>query len=116
MWDEKKQQRSDELRDRKLDGSLTEEEQRQLELLSEELDREDEAYLRPAFEHSHERQQELDAEIAQKEARNAVLETLADRQAQLLTRARAQLEALRREQAAINSEYERTMGEWLHAA
>jgi len=112
MWDEKKQQQFDELRHRKLDGSLTEEEQRQLELLSEELDREDEAYLRPAFEHSHERQQELDAEIARKEARNAALEVLAERQAQLL----AQLESLRREQAAINSEYERTMGESLHAA
>ncbi|MGH9832644.1 MAG: hypothetical protein ACREBD_13300 [Blastocatellia bacterium] len=116
MWDENKQQRFDELRDRKAHGSLTEEEQQQLELLSDELDCEDEAYLRPAFEHSQERQRDLDEEIARKERRNAALEALAERQAQLLARARAQLEALRREQAALNSEYERTMGESLHAA
>ena len=116
MWDENKQQRFDELRQQKLGGSLTEEEQRQLEMLSEELDREDEAYLRPAFEHSLERQQDLDAELARKEARSAALEVLAERQAQLLSQAWAQLESLRREQAALNSEYERTMGESLHAA
>jgi hypothetical protein len=116
MWDEHRQQRFDELRQRKLDGSLTEEEQRQLELLSEELDREDEAYLRPAFKHSRQRQQDLDAEIAQKEARNAALTALAERQAQLLARAQEQLEAWQREQEALNREYERTMGESLHAA
>ena len=116
MWNESKQLLFDELRQRKLGGSLTEEEQQQLELLSEELNREDEAYLRPAFEHSYERQRNLDMEIAQKELRNADLEALAERQAQLMARARAQLEALRREQAALNSEYERTMGESLHAA
>jgi hypothetical protein len=116
MWDEKKQQLFDELRHRKLDGSLTGEEQQQLDLLSEELDREDEAYLRPAFEHSRKRQQELDVEIARKEARNAALEALAEREAQLLARARAQLEALRREQAALYSEYERAMEESLRAA
>ena len=91
MWNEQKQQQFDDLRDRKLDGSLNAEEQRQLELLSAELDREDEAYLRPAFEHSRERQQSLDAAKAEAEARNV---GLAEQQAQLLTRARAQLEAL----------------------
>jgi len=116
MWDENKQQLFDELRDRKLRGDLTEEEQRQLDSLSEELNREDEIYLRPAFEHSQERQQDLDEEIARKEAKNAALEALAERQAQLLAQARAQLEALRREQAALDNEYERTIGESLHAA
>lgn len=60
MWDEDTQQQFDELRRRKLDGCLTEEEQRQLSLLSEELDRGDEAYLRPAFEHSLQWQRNLD--------------------------------------------------------
>ncbi len=116
MWDEQKQQRFDELRDRKPDGSLTAEEQRQLELLSAELDSEDEAYLRPAFEHAREHQQALEAESAQTEARTAALALLAEQQAQLLTRAQAQLDALRHEQAALNRAYERAMGESLHAA
>ncbi|MDQ3013112.1 MAG: hypothetical protein M3X11_20700 [Acidobacteriota bacterium] len=115
MWNENQQQRFDELRQRKLDGSLSEEEQRQLELLSEELDREDAAYLRPAFEHSCQRQQDLDAEIAQKEARNALLAELAERERELLQRAHEQLEALRREQEMLRREYEHAMGEPLHA-
>src|SRR5215213_7371925 len=106
MWDENKQQRFDELRQRKLDGSLTEEEQPQLDLLSEEIDREDAAYLRPAFEHSSQRQQDLDAEIAQKDARNAFLAELAEREKELLQRAQEQLKALRREQEMLNREYE----------
>ena len=116
MWNENKQQRFDELRDRKLAGGLTVEEQRQLDLLAAELEREDAAYLRPAFEYARARQQELAAELAQKEARNAALAALAERQAQLLAQARTQLEALQREQAALNREYERTMGESLYAA
>lgn len=116
MWDENKQQRFDELRQRKLEGCLTEEEQQQLELLSEELDREDEVYLRPAFEYSRQRQQDLDAEIAQKEARNTFLAELAERERALLLRAQEQLLALRREQEMLNREYERAMGESLHAA
>lgn len=116
MWNENKQQQFDELRQRELAGPLTEEEQRQLAQLLEELDREDEAYLRPAFERSLQRQRELDTEIARKEARNAALAALAERQAQIQARARAQLEALCSEQAALDREYERTMGESLQAA
>lgn len=116
MWNEQKQKLFDELRDKKLAVSLSEEEQQQLRILSEELDREDEAYLRPAFEHSRQKQEKLNAEIAQKQSSNAVLVALAERQAQLLAQAQSQLESLKREQAILDSEYYRAVGESLRAA
>lgn len=116
MWNEHKQRLFDELRERKQGGDLTVEELAQLEQLSEELDLEDEAYLRPAFEHSRQSQKQLDDEIAQKQERNAVLAALAERQAQLLKHAQSQLETLRHEQALLDRDYERIMGESLRAA
>jgi Zn-dependent M16 (insulinase) family peptidase len=60
MWNEDKQRQFDELRNRKFGATLTAEEQLQLQQLSIELDMEDEAYLRPAFEYSRQRQRQLD--------------------------------------------------------
>ncbi|MGE0886083.1 MAG: hypothetical protein AB7P14_21315 [Blastocatellales bacterium] len=115
MWDENKQQRFNELQQRKFDHSLTEQEEHQLALLEEELDCEDEAYLRPAFEQSRQRQGELDFEIVQKKAQSAAAASLAKRQRQLLGRAREQLAALRGEQETLRIEYERLMKESLYA-
>lgn len=98
MWNEPKQKLFDDLRDKKLADGLTEEEQRQLELLSEELDREDEAYLRLAFEYSRQSLEKLDAVIAQKESDNTVLAMLAEQQARLLTQAQLLFEDLQYEQ------------------
>lgn len=116
MWNEDKQRQFDELRARKLVATLTDEERLQLEQLLAELDLEDEVYFRPAFERSRQRQRQLESEIAQKQSQNAVLTALAERQAKLLNQALAQLEALRREQALLDRDYEHAMGESLRAA
>jgi hypothetical protein len=116
MWPEEKQQLLDRLREKEFAGTLTSDEQEQLEQLFAELDREEEEALRPAMERSLQRERELDEEIARARRRIAAMEALAKGQERLRARAQSALDELLKEQEALQTEYERMAGEPMRAA
>ncbi len=106
MWTDEKQQQLDALREKEFAGTLTADEQHQLQQLFAEIEAEEEEMLRPAMERYDQRIAELQHECAKAEARNAALAALAARQQELLAQARASLNSLLTEQATINAERE----------
>jgi chromosome segregation ATPase len=107
MWNDQKQRQLDALREKEFDGTLTSDEQGQLQQLFAEIEADEEEMLRPAMERYDQRITELQSECADSEARNAALGALAARQQELLAQARASLNSLLTEQATINAERER---------
>src|SRR5438132_1229568 len=111
MWDERKQQQLDELRQREQDQALTEEEHRVLEHLFHELEKEEWDALRPALESRRQEQASLQEECGRLQTQNAILAAIAERRLDLLARAKLQLAGLLSEHEVLKAEYERTTGQ-----
>lgn len=84
MWTDEKQEQLDVLREKEFAGTLTANEQQQLELLFAEMDREEAERLRPALERMEQEHQQDQAEIARLQREKALLATLAAQEEQLL--------------------------------
>lgn len=110
MWDEEKQGRLNELRRREQEGVLTDEERQALEHLLHELEQEEWAILRPALDRLREEQRQLQEECGRLRFQDTVLSALAERQEDLLRRARVQLAGLLSEHEMLKAEYERLTG------
>jgi uncharacterized protein YnzC (UPF0291/DUF896 family) len=108
-WNADKQLQLDDLRRKEQAGGLTEEEQAQLAQLFGELEQEEWRTLGPALERMRRQQAELQRERAAAGAQNAVLAAIAERQNDLLARAKAQLSTLLSEQRILRTEYERVL-------
>ncbi len=111
MWTDEKQRQFDALRDKEFDGTLTDDEQPQLDAFFAELEAEEAETLRPAMERMDAEIAELQQQCQTAEARNAALAALAARQQELLGQARVYYRSLLSEQAVINSERERLVGQ-----
>jgi peptidoglycan hydrolase CwlO-like protein len=109
MWDDAKQQRLDELRQRVEREPLPVNDQRALEALLHELEETEWAAVRPAMSRFLRDQETLAADMGQLQTRNAVLAALADRYADLFARAKAQVAELTSEREALRREYERAV-------
>ncbi len=112
MWDTNKQQQLNELQQR--EGALTPDENQQLSQLLHELEQEEWQALRPALQQMRDEQSQLRQDKATLLAQNAVLAALAERQADLLARAKAQLTSLLAERAILRTQYENTLGQRLN--
>ncbi len=109
MWDEDKQRHFDELRQRARHTALTAEEQQMLDLLLLDLEQAEWAALRPGLSRIQHEQGDLQVDLDQMQARNAVLTSLAERYADLLARAKVQLDGLSQERYELRTEYERAL-------
>jgi hypothetical protein len=107
MWDDAKQQRLNDLQRRAQAGPVPAADQRVLDELLYDLERAEWAALHPALGRSRREQEALASELSQLRAQNAVVAALAERYADLLARARAQLAGLTSERDALRREYER---------
>jgi hypothetical protein len=97
MWEEQKRNRFQHLRQLQQERVLTEAEQTELELLVQELEAAEAAYLTPATERLQKEREAI-------EARNRTLETLALRKENLVRRLRAFLAEAQVERRAIECE------------
>lgn len=109
MWSDEKQRRLDDLRRRGGKAALTEDERREMEQLLSEIECEEWTALRPGLD-SLLREQQLRARLSELQTQNAVVGALAERYADLLDRAEAQLAALTRERDLLRAEYDRVVG------
>jgi hypothetical protein len=109
VWDDEKQQRLNELQSRSEVEPLTADDQRLLEALLYELEQAEWTALRPALSGLRDDQKTLAADVSRLRAQNAVVAALADRYADLLARASAQLARLTSEREALRQEYERAV-------
>jgi hypothetical protein len=110
MWDDKRQQRLDSLRE-KPSTTLSDAEEQELSLLLAELEQEEWRVLQPALHRLREQQDEVQDEFRQVTAENAFLAAFISRQEDLLYRARQSLESFTREQEALQKTYERIIGQ-----
>lgn len=113
MWDAAKQQQLNELQRREEQGILSNEERDTLEALLYELEQQEWDTLRPALERLRAEQKQLQEEYGRVRSQNAALAALAERQEDLLKRARVQLAGLLSEHEALKSAYERVTGQSL---
>ena len=111
MWDAAKQDEFDELRHRDEESALTDEERRTLEQLLYEMDQEEWRALGPELERLRQERVELQQQCSSTRTQNTVLTAIAERQADLMARAKGQLSILVNEQASLNSELERALGQ-----
>ncbi len=111
MWTDEKQQKLNALREKEFTGTLTADEQRQLDLLFAEMDEEEAEMLRPAMERMEQEHQQDQAEIARLQRKKELLATLAAQEKQLLQRAAAVLQEVQSEKARLRAEYERALSE-----
>jgi hypothetical protein len=111
MWTDEKQQQLDALREKEFAGTLTADEQQQLESLFAEIDAEEAEMLRPAMERMDAEIKAGKKELAKLRAENAARETLLAKRAALVKRAQELLTQLQAENQAIQAEYERAIGQ-----
>jgi Mg2+ and Co2+ transporter CorA len=111
MWDAAKQEEFDELRHRQQESALTDEERQTLEQFLYELDQEEWRALGPELERLRQERVQLQQQCTGTRTQNAVLTAIAERQADLMARAKGQLTILVNEQAILNSELERALGQ-----
>ncbi|HEX5082973.1 MAG TPA: hypothetical protein VFY40_13080 [Blastocatellia bacterium] len=111
MWNEEKQQLLDKLREKEFAGTLTSDEQEQLEQLFAEIDQEEAVMLQPFFERSEIEQQQMRKEIERLKKKNAVLDAIIEQEEQLLKRAKAVVQELLSEKQRLRAEYERALRE-----
>lgn len=116
MWDTAKQEEFDELRHREQEAALTDEERQTLEQLFCELEQEEAGALGPELERLRQSQLHLQQQCSSTRTQNAALTAIAERKADLMARAKAQLTLLLNEQAILNSEMERALGQSLSDA
>jgi len=109
MWDTVKQQQLDDLRQRADHRRLTADEQRTLDQLLAELEQHEWSALRPALEARRQEQGHLQGVLGHLQAQNAVLAALAERHADLIARARVQIEGITREREALRAAYDRVL-------
>jgi ABC-type phosphate transport system auxiliary subunit len=107
MWDMAKQQQLDYLQRRQIEGELNAEEQQSLAYLYSELEQQEWGVLRPALGRLRAEQQELQKTYGRLNSENTLLAAVAERQEDLLERARTVLGALLDEHKAIQDAYER---------
>ncbi len=107
MWSDEKQRRLEELRQYAQDRTLTADEQRTLDQLVYELEQQEWIALRPALDRFRDEQRQLQDDLGQLQAQNAILSALAARYDDLIARARVQLGALADERDALHAEYDR---------
>lgn len=107
MWDMAKQQQLDHLQRRQIEGELNAEEQQSLAYLYSELEQQEWGALRPALSRLRAEQQELQKAYGRLNSENTLLAAVAERQEDLLERARVVLGALLDEHKAIQDAYER---------
>lgn len=111
MWTDEKQQQLDALREKEFAGTLTAEENQQLEQLFAELDAEEAQAMRPTLEQMEQEHQQRQVEIARLQRKKELLATLAAQEEQLVQRARDVLQEVRSEKARLRAEYERALAE-----
>jgi hypothetical protein len=111
MWDDIKQRRLDELRRQEAAGALNDDDRCKLDQLIDELEQEEWSRLHPALDRLDQQQTDLERQVADTRAQNAELAAIARRQADLLTRARTQLNDLLAEQSLLKSELERALSQ-----
>jgi len=97
MWPEKKREHFQQLRQRQLEGTLTEVERAELALLIQELEAEEATYLAPATERLRQERETLDAQ-------NRALESLTRRKQAFVVRLRNFLSEAQAERQAIECE------------
>ena len=107
MWDDDKQRRLDDLQRRAEHGTLSADEQRTLDHLLHEVEQHEWSALRPELNLLRQEQGRLGADLSHLQTQNAILAALAERYADLLARAKAQLTGLVSEREALRTEYER---------
>ncbi len=109
MWDMAKQQQLDDLRRLAERGALTADQQHTLDQLLAELEQQEWSTLRSALDAMRQEQGRVQADLGHLRAQNAVLSALAERHADLIARARVQIEGSTRERAALRAEYDRVL-------
>ena len=116
MWDAAKQEQFDALRDRGEKSTLTDDERQTLEHLFYELEQEEWRALGPALERLRQEKIQLQQQWSSAQTQNALLAAIAERQADLKARAKAELAMLLNEQATLNNEIEHALGQSLSDA
>lgn len=116
MWDAAKQKEFDELRHRDQESGLTDEERQTLEQFLYELDQEEWRALGPELERLRQKRVQLQQQCSHARTQNTALAAIEERQADLMARAKGQLSILFNEQAILNSELERALGQSLSDA
>ena len=101
MWDERKRQRFEALRQREDAGVLADSERSELESLVQELQSAEAAYLVPATERLREERRELDGQNRTLEALARRREVLAQHLREVLAEAQAEQHAIQGELAAL---------------
>lgn len=109
MWNEDKQRRLDDLQRRAEHSTLSAEEQQVLDQLLLTLESAEWTALRPALSQLRDEQEALQVDLSGVQIQNAVLAALADRYADLLARAKVQLDGLARERDALRTEYQHAL-------
>src|SRR2546430_9371610 len=94
MWDDDKQRRLDDLQQRAQHGSLPDDDQQILDRLLYELEQAEWAALRPGLSRLRSEHGQLQADLGRLQTQNAILAALAERYADLLARAKVQLDEL----------------------
>ncbi len=110
MWNEEKQLLLNDLREKEFAGTLTGDEQQQLEALFAEIDAEEEEMLRPTMERMNAEIAAGQNELARLEMENAARQTLHAKRAALLARAQELVAQLQAEDRALQAEYEMAVG------
>lgn len=103
MWDERRRQRFQQLRERESLGQLTQAEQAELASLGQELERTESAYLSSATRRVREEREAV-------ENQNSSLQTLVHRKESLVRRLRDFLEDVQAERNAIDGELAAVLG------
>ena len=104
MWDKQKLKQFQFLRQRELDGVLTEAEQVRLSQMIQEIDHQEATYLRPATKRLRDERKRI-------EAQNRTVQDLVRRKEILVTRLHSVLDELETEHRAINDALARIIGE-----
>jgi DNA repair exonuclease SbcCD ATPase subunit len=115
MWDAKKRQRFQDLRERELDGVLSESEQTELAQLIQELEDMEIAYLAPALERLRQENSQLQAEAKALEKQKEELEELLRQKEAYLAHARAFAQELEAARLDLLERFARIAGEPLRA-
>ncbi len=104
MWDKQKLKQFQFLRQRELDGVLTEAEQVRLSQMIQEIDHQEATYLRPVAERLRDERKRI-------EAQNRTIQDLVRRKEILVTRLHSVLDELETEHRAIHDALARIIGE-----
>lgn len=113
MWDDVKESRWNELRQRELEGKLTAAEQEELNRFYEELDNEEHIALQPALARLDAQIAALQREYERRQRDVKLLARLAEQEETTLRATEERVAQLRTEYAAIKKQYARQAGEEL---